>query len=102
MCFLRGIVFKNLHNIDVAKQCFKEALRIDVKCYDALDIMISNNMLTTSEGTDGCAHGYDLEDVLCLSGAIKVGRCNFLTSTYSKFFFRAGTYQWTGIQQTAP
>ncbi|KAG9069040.1 anaphase promoting complex subunit cdc16 [Linnemannia hyalina] len=49
MCFLRGIVFKNLHNIDVAKQCFKEALRIDVKCYDALDIMISNNMLTTSE-----------------------------------------------------
>ncbi|KAG0219258.1 anaphase promoting complex subunit cdc16 [Mortierella sp. NVP41] len=49
MCFLRGIVFKNLHNIDVAKQCFKEALKIDVKCYDALDIMISNNMLTTSE-----------------------------------------------------
>ncbi|KAK3826712.1 MAG: hypothetical protein J3R72DRAFT_374447 [Linnemannia gamsii] len=49
MCFLRGIVFKNLHNIDVAKQCFKEALEIDVKCYDALDIMISNNMLTTTE-----------------------------------------------------
>ncbi|KAF9906594.1 anaphase promoting complex subunit cdc16 [Linnemannia zychae] len=49
MCFLRGIVFKNLHNFVVAKQCFKEALKIDVKCYDALDIMISNNMLTTSE-----------------------------------------------------
>ncbi|KAF9133931.1 anaphase promoting complex subunit cdc16 [Mortierella sp. 14UC] len=49
MCFLRGIVFKNLHNFVVAKQCFKEALKIDVKCYDALDIMVSNNMLTTSE-----------------------------------------------------
>jgi anaphase-promoting complex subunit 6 len=54
MCFLRGIVFKNLHNFVVAKQCFKEALKIDVTCYDALDIMISNNMLTTSEGKTLC------------------------------------------------
>ncbi|KAK3826320.1 MAG: anaphase control protein cut9 [Linnemannia elongata] len=69
MCFLRGIVFKNLHNIDVAKQCFKEALRIDVKCYDALDIMISNNMLTTSEGMN-------LDEWIVISITVYVGACD--------------------------
>lgn len=49
MCYLRGVVYKNMNNIDRAKECFKEALQIDVKCYDALDSLISNNMLTPSE-----------------------------------------------------
>ncbi|KAF9930582.1 anaphase promoting complex subunit cdc16, partial [Modicella reniformis] len=49
MCYLRGIVYKNMNNIDRAKECFKEALQIDVKCYDALDTLISNSMMTTSE-----------------------------------------------------
>ncbi|KAG0204145.1 anaphase promoting complex subunit cdc16 [Mortierella sp. GBA30] len=49
MCHLRGIVFKNMNNIVRAKECFKEALQVDVKCYDALDSLVSNNMLTTSE-----------------------------------------------------
>ncbi|KAK3829181.1 MAG: anaphase-promoting complex subunit cut9 [Benniella sp.] len=49
MCYLRGVVYKNMNNIDRAKECFKEALQIDVKCYDALDSLVSNNMMTTSE-----------------------------------------------------
>ncbi|KAI1313819.1 anaphase promoting complex subunit cdc16 [Mortierella claussenii] len=49
MCYLRGIVYKSMHNIDKAKECFKEALQIDVKCYDALDSLVFYNMLTNSE-----------------------------------------------------
>ncbi|KAI7823781.1 hypothetical protein BC939DRAFT_396927 [Gamsiella multidivaricata] len=49
MCYLRGVVYKNMNNIDRAKECFKEALQIDVKCYDALDALISNSMMTTTE-----------------------------------------------------
>ncbi|KAF9217676.1 anaphase promoting complex subunit cdc16 [Podila verticillata] len=52
MCYLRGMVFKNLNNIERAKECFQEALKIDVKCYDALDCLISNNMLTVKEERD--------------------------------------------------
>lgn len=52
MCYLRGMVFKNLNNIERAKECFQEALKIDVKCYDALDCLISNNMLTVKEGME--------------------------------------------------
>ena len=49
MCYLRGIVYNNTSHLDRAKECFKEALQIDVKCYDALDNLISNSMMTTSE-----------------------------------------------------
>ncbi|KAG0025965.1 anaphase promoting complex subunit cdc16 [Podila clonocystis] len=52
MCYLRGMVFKNLNNIERAKECFQEALKVDVKCYDALDCLISNNMLTVKEERD--------------------------------------------------
>ncbi|KAF9895947.1 anaphase promoting complex subunit cdc16, partial [Lobosporangium transversale] len=74
MCYLRGVVFKSMHNIDKAKECFKEALQIDVKCYDALDSLISNNMLTSKEEReliesldfDNQLHGPDSEFVKML------------------------------------
>ncbi|KAF9189570.1 anaphase promoting complex subunit cdc16 [Haplosporangium sp. Z 767] len=49
LCCLRGLVFKNMNNMVRAKECFKEALQIDVKCYEALDILISNDMMTSNE-----------------------------------------------------
>ncbi|KAG0266487.1 anaphase promoting complex subunit cdc16 [Mortierella polycephala] len=49
LCCLRGLVFKNMNNMVRAKECFKEALQIDVKCYEALDVLISNDMLTSNE-----------------------------------------------------
>ncbi|KAG0248983.1 anaphase promoting complex subunit cdc16 [Actinomortierella ambigua] len=44
-----SIVFKNLNNIQRAKECFIEALQIDIKCYEALDALVSNSMLTITE-----------------------------------------------------
>ncbi|KAF9580813.1 anaphase promoting complex subunit cdc16 [Lunasporangiospora selenospora] len=49
MCVLRGIVYKQFHNFGQAKECFKRALALDVKCHDALDLLISNSMLTIEE-----------------------------------------------------
>ncbi|KAF9969063.1 anaphase promoting complex subunit cdc16 [Actinomortierella ambigua] len=49
LCHLRGVVFKNLNNIQRAKECFVEALQIDIKCYEALDALVSNSMLTITE-----------------------------------------------------
>ncbi|KAI9248051.1 hypothetical protein BDA99DRAFT_525630 [Phascolomyces articulosus] len=45
MCYARGNAYLQLKDIDKAKSCFKEALRVDVKCYDALDALIQYNML---------------------------------------------------------
>ncbi|KAI8144775.1 hypothetical protein BJV82DRAFT_606216 [Fennellomyces sp. T-0311] len=45
MCYARGNAYLQLKEIERAKSCFKEALRVDVKCYDALDALIQYNML---------------------------------------------------------
>ncbi|KAI7855427.1 ApcC hetero-tetramer Cut9-Hcn1 [Circinella umbellata] len=45
MCYARGNAYLQLKEIDKAKSCFKEALKVDVKCYDALDALIEYNML---------------------------------------------------------
>lgn len=65
MCYLRGMVFKNLNNIERAKECFQEALKVDVKCYDALDCLISNNMLTVKEGNRRGSEAANNKTSLC-------------------------------------
>ncbi|KAI8384797.1 uncharacterized protein BYT42DRAFT_612470 [Radiomyces spectabilis] len=49
LCTLRGHAYLKLNNIREAKKCYKEALKLDVKCYDALDALVKNNLLETSE-----------------------------------------------------
>lgn len=49
MCYLRGIVFVNQNNFDKAKEALKEAVMVDVKCYEAFNELIKNNHLSPSE-----------------------------------------------------
>ncbi|KAF5327302.1 hypothetical protein D9619_004328 [Psilocybe cf. subviscida] len=49
MCHLRGILMLKLNRGDQAKQCFMEALALDVKCYDAFEQLISGEMMTPDE-----------------------------------------------------
>ena len=51
MCHLRGILMLKLNRGDQAKNCFMEALALDVKCYDAFEQLISGEMMTPDEGT---------------------------------------------------
>ena len=39
-----------LNRGDQAKQCFMEALALDVKCYDAFDQLVTGEMMTPDEG----------------------------------------------------
>ncbi|KDR76370.1 hypothetical protein GALMADRAFT_67732 [Galerina marginata CBS 339.88] len=49
MCHLRGILMLKLNRGDQAKQCFMEALALDVKCYDSFEQLISSEMMTPDE-----------------------------------------------------
>ncbi|KAF9565181.1 TPR-like protein [Agrocybe pediades] len=49
MCHLRGILMLKLNRGDQAKQCFMEALTLDVKCYDSFEQLISSEMMTPDE-----------------------------------------------------
>lgn len=50
MCHLRGVLMLKLNRGDQAKQCFMEALALDVKCYDAFDQLVTGEMMTPDEG----------------------------------------------------
>jgi anaphase-promoting complex subunit 6 len=50
MCHLRGLLMLKLNRGEIAKQCFMEALALDVKCYDAFEQLISGEMMTPEEG----------------------------------------------------
>lgn len=50
MCHLRGMLKLKLNRGDSAKECFMEALALDVKCYEAFNQLISGEMMTSDEG----------------------------------------------------
>lgn len=50
MCFARGKAYLLIKEIDNARDCFKEALNIDVKCYDALEALVQYNMMEEKAG----------------------------------------------------
>ncbi|EKM78129.1 hypothetical protein AGABI1DRAFT_61147 [Agaricus bisporus var. burnettii JB137-S8] len=49
MCHLRGILMLKLNRGDQAKQCFMEALALDVKCFEAFDQLVTGEMMTSDE-----------------------------------------------------
>jgi anaphase-promoting complex subunit 6 len=49
LCFIRGKIYANQNNLERAKECYKEAVLVDVKCYEAFDELIKNHMLTPLE-----------------------------------------------------
>lgn len=49
---LKGRVYEKLDNRTRAADCFKQALRLDVYCYEAFQALVQHQMLTASEGRD--------------------------------------------------
>lgn len=50
MCFVRGKAYLLEKDVYNAKDCFKEALTVDVKCYDALEMLVKCNMMEERAG----------------------------------------------------
>lgn len=50
MLLLKGKVLEAMDNRGLAADCFKEALKHDVYCYEALDSLIKHQMLSVEEG----------------------------------------------------
>ncbi|EWG43122.1 anaphase-promoting complex subunit 6 [Fusarium verticillioides 7600] len=49
MCFLRGICYAKQNAFDRAKECYKDAVRIDVQCFEAFQQLMSNSLLSPDE-----------------------------------------------------
>ena len=49
MCYLRGICYAKQNAFDRAKECYKDAVRIDVQCFEAFNQLTKNKLLSVEE-----------------------------------------------------
>jgi anaphase-promoting complex subunit 6 len=49
MCYLRGLCHAKQNAFDRAKECYKDAVRIDVQCFEAFDALMKNSLMSPSE-----------------------------------------------------
>jgi anaphase-promoting complex subunit 6 len=49
MCFLRGICYAKQNAFDRAKECYKDAVRIDVQCFEAFQQLMKNSLMSPDE-----------------------------------------------------
>ncbi|KAL8711701.1 MAG: hypothetical protein Q9220_003872 [cf. Caloplaca sp. 1 TL-2023] len=49
MCYFRGICFAKQNSYDRAKECYMDAVRIDVQCFEAFDQLMKNCLLPPHE-----------------------------------------------------
>ena len=50
---LKGQVYEALDNRNLATDCYKEALRNNVNCFEALNALLQHGLLTSLEGIRG-------------------------------------------------
>ncbi|PHH83789.1 hypothetical protein CDD82_2661 [Ophiocordyceps australis] len=49
MCYLRGICYAKQNAFDRAKECYMDAVRIDVQCFEAFQQLVKNSLLSPDE-----------------------------------------------------
>lgn len=49
MCYLRGLCYANQNAFDRARDCYKDAVRIDVQCFQAFDQLMKNSLMSPAE-----------------------------------------------------
>lgn len=49
MCYLRGICHAKRNAFDQAKSCYKDAVRMDIRCFEAFDQLMRNSLLSPDE-----------------------------------------------------
>ncbi|KAK3359332.1 putative CDC16 protein [Lasiosphaeria hispida] len=49
MCYLRGLCYAKQNAFDRAKEAYKDALRIDVQCYEAFSQLVMNSLMSPDE-----------------------------------------------------
>lgn len=49
MCYLRGLCFAKQNAFDRARDCYKDAVQIDVQCFEAFDQLMKNSLMSPTE-----------------------------------------------------
>ncbi|KAI1963892.1 anaphase-promoting complex subunit Cut9 [Ophidiomyces ophidiicola] len=49
MCYLRGQCYARQNAFDRARDCYKDAVRIDIQCFEAFDQLMKNSLMSPAE-----------------------------------------------------
>jgi anaphase-promoting complex subunit 6 len=49
MCYLRGLCYAKQNAFDKAKDCYRQAVMIDIKCFEAFDQLMKNSLMSPDE-----------------------------------------------------
>jgi anaphase-promoting complex subunit 6 len=49
MCYLRGLCYAKRNAFDRARDCYKDAVRIDVQCFEAFEQLMKNSLMSPAE-----------------------------------------------------
>ncbi|XP_059163066.1 cell division cycle protein 16 homolog isoform X2 [Physella acuta] len=49
ICLLRGKIYEAMDNRSLAADCYREALKLDVYCFEAFELLVNHHMLTAKE-----------------------------------------------------
>lgn len=49
MCYLRGLCYAKQNAFDRARDCYKDAVRIDIQCFEAFDQLMKNSLMSPAE-----------------------------------------------------
>ena len=52
MCYLRGLCYAKQNAFDRAKECYKDAVRIDIQCFEAVEQLTKNSLMSPGEEWD--------------------------------------------------
>ncbi|CAI4044961.1 hypothetical protein SKDZ_11G1840 [Saccharomyces kudriavzevii ZP591] len=61
LCFLRGKIYFAQNNFNKAKDAFREAILVDIKNFEAFEVLLSKNLLTPQEEWD-LFHSLDFKE----------------------------------------
>ncbi|KAF7715712.1 Anaphase-promoting complex, subunit 3 family protein [Penicillium ucsense] len=64
MCYLRGLCFAKQNAFDRARDCYKDAVRIDVQCFEAFDQLMKNSLMSPTEELE-FLESLDFDSISC-------------------------------------
>jgi len=82
MCYLRGLCFARQNALDRAKTCYKDAVRIDVQCFEAFDQLMTNKLMSPTEEWE-FLESLDFNDTTMTSGIQDQEAASFIKMLYT-------------------
>ena len=82
MCYLRGLCFAKQNAFDRARDCYKDAVSIDVQCFEAFDQLMRNSLMSPADELD-FLESLDFDSISCPDPSVAQEAAHFTKMLYT-------------------